>query len=212
MGVLIAQAGARVSPVTSDIIAGMRWAAVLAVPGAPSNTNPARVLNLSLGGEGVCTMAYRDAVAEINAVGAVVVAAAGNSVGHAVGTPANCPGVIAVAGLRHVGTKVGFSELGPEISINAPAGNCVNTAAGTPCLYPILTTSNAGLTTPIADADGGSIYTGSFKASVGTTVWVARLEQREGRGEPVLAASHALRVAQGVPPNTISLSRFCCAP
>jgi serine protease len=33
----------------SDIIAGMRWAAGLAVPGVPPNGNPARVLNLSLG-------------------------------------------------------------------------------------------------------------------------------------------------------------------
>ena len=48
-------------------------------------------------------------------------------------------GVIAVGGLRHVGTKVGFSDLGPEIAISAPGGNCVNVAAGRACLYPILT-------------------------------------------------------------------------
>jgi Subtilase family len=153
----------------SDIIAGMRWAAGLAVPGIPPNTNPARVINLSLGGDGACQAAYRDVVSEVNAAGAVVVAAAGNSVGHAVGTPANCPGAIAVGGLRHVGTKVGFSDLGPEISISAPAGNCVNTAAGAPCLYPIVTTSNSGLTTPVPDADGGSIYTDSFNRSLGTS-------------------------------------------
>lgn len=153
----------------SDIIAGMRWAVGLSVPGVPRNANPARVLNLSLGGDGACSFAYRDALSEIGAAGAVVVASAGNSVGHAVGTPANCPGVIAVAGLRHVGTKVGFSDLGPEINISAPAGNCVNIAAGAPCLYPIVTTSNAGLTTPVADADGGSIYTDSFDASLGTS-------------------------------------------
>ncbi len=62
----------------SDIIAGMRWAAGLDVPGAPVNPTPARVLNLSLGGDGACTAAYTDAVAEINAAGAVVVASAGN--------------------------------------------------------------------------------------------------------------------------------------
>jgi serine protease len=153
----------------SDIIAGMRWAAGLSVPGVPANPNPARVLNLSLGAEGTCTAAYLDAVAAIDAVGAVVVAAAGNGTGHAVGSPANCAGVIAVAGLRHVGSKVGFSEIGPEISISAPAGNCVNTQANAPCLYPILATTNRGLTVPIADAAGGSIYTDSFNASVGTS-------------------------------------------
>ena len=145
----------------SDIVAGMRWAAGLSVAGVPANPNPARVLNLSLGGEGVCTAIYRDAVSEINAVGAVVVASAGNSDGHAVSSPANCPGVIAVAGLRHVGSKVGFSDMGPEISISAPGGNCVNAAQGSPCLYPIMTTSNSGLTGPVTTANG-SIYTGSF--------------------------------------------------
>ncbi len=153
----------------SDIIAGMRWAAGMSVPGVPANTNPARVLNLSLGGSGPCSAAYRDAVAAINDLGAVVVAAAGNSTGHAVGSPANCPGVIAVAGLRHVGTKVGYSDLGSNISVSAPAGNCVNTSADDPCLYPILTTANSGLTTPVSDAAGGSVYTDSFNASLGTS-------------------------------------------
>jgi hypothetical protein len=77
--------------------------------------------------------------------------------------------VIAVAGLRHVGTKVGYSDLGPEISVSAPGGNCVNAAAGAPCLYPILTTANSGLTVPVSAAAGGSIYTDSFNASVGTS-------------------------------------------
>jgi serine protease len=153
----------------SDVIAGMLWAAGLSVPGVPANPNPARVLNLSLGGEGACTPAYADAIAKVKATGAVIVFAAGNSSGHAVGAPANCAGVVTVAGLRHIGTKVGFSDLGPEISISAPAGNCVNTSAAAPCLYPILTASNSGLTSPIADSAGGSLYTDSFNASVGTS-------------------------------------------
>jgi serine protease len=167
--------GARILPVRvlgkcggfdSDIAAGMRWAVGIDQPGLPGSTTPARVLNLSLGGTGACSVTYQRAVAEVNARGAVIVAAAGNSVGQAVGTPANCPGVIAVAGLRHAGTKVGFSDLGAEITIAAPGGNCVNITAGSPCLYPILTTSNAGTTVPLA---GGSIYTDSFDISVGTS-------------------------------------------
>jgi serine protease len=150
----------------SDITAGMLWAAGIDQAGLPGSATPARVLNLSLGGEGSCTAAYQDAVAEVRARGAVVVAAAGNSTGRAVGTPANCPGVIGVAGLRHVGSKVGFSDLGPEIAIAAPGGNCVNIERGQPCLYPLLTTSNSGETSPAA---GGSIYTDSFNISVGTS-------------------------------------------
>lgn len=152
----------------SDIIAGMRWAAGLSVPGVPANPTPARVLNLSLGGEGACdgSNGYRDAVTAVTAAGAVVVASAGNSAGHAVSLPANCSGVIGVTGLRHAGTKVGFSDLGPEVTISAPGGNCVNIGANDPCLFPILTTSNAGTTTPVA---GSAIYTDSFDISVGTS-------------------------------------------
>lgn len=177
----------------SDIIAGMRWAAGLSVPGVPANANPARVLNLSLGGEGACGMAYRDAVAEINAVGAVVVASAGNSAGHAVNTPANCAGVIGVAALRHVGSKVGFSDLGPEISISAPGGNCVDIGPGDPCRYPILTTSNSGLTAPVSNAAGGSIYTDSFNFSLGTSFSVPLVA---GTAALMLSARPALTPAE----------------
>ena len=148
----------------SDIIAGMRWAAGLSVPGAPANPYPARVINLSLGGDGACSAAYQEAVDEITAAGTVIVAAAGNSSGRAVATPADCRGVIAVAGLRHAGTKVGFSSLGPEVAISAPGGNCVNTAASSACLYPILTATDSGDTVPV-----GSTYTDSYNTSVGTS-------------------------------------------
>ena len=116
----------------SDIQAGMRWAAGLNVPGVPANPNPARIVNLSLGGSGDCNAStgYPAVIAELQAAGTAVVAAAGNSAGHAVELPANCPGVIAVAGLRHVGSKVGFSDLGAAIAISAPAGNCVNIDRG----------------------------------------------------------------------------------
>jgi serine protease len=148
----------------SDIIAGMRWAAGLPVPGVPANPTPARVINMSLGAPGSCPAAYTDAIREITALGDVIVVSAGNDAGHALSSPANCSGVIAVAGLRHAGTKVGFSNLGLDVAISAPGGNCVNITAGSPCLYPILTTSDSGTTTPV-----GPIYTDSFKSSLGTS-------------------------------------------
>jgi len=162
----------------SDIQAGMRWAAGLEVPGTTLNPTPARVLNLSLGGGGACSQAYQDVVSQVTATGAVIVASAGNGVagtatnpggGYKVSSPADCPGVIAVAGLRHVGTKVGFSDLGPEIALSAPGGNCINTSAGSPCLYPILSLSNSGTQTAVSNAAGGSTYTDSFKSTVGTS-------------------------------------------
>lgn len=147
----------------SDILAGMRWAAGIDIGGGiPVNPNPAKVINMSLGGGTTCTPAYVNAVNEIIARGVTIVASAGNSAGHAVSEPANCAGVIGVAGLRHIGTKVGFSDIGPQISISAPGGNCVNDTG--PCLYPVLTTTNTGETTPSSSA-----YTNGTNVSVGTS-------------------------------------------
>ncbi|MGE5451891.1 MAG: S8 family serine peptidase [Acidobacteriota bacterium] len=147
----------------SDIIAGMRWAAGLPVTGV--STPPpqvARVINLSLGSAGVCHAAYQDAITEVVASGVVVVASAGNEA-KGVDTPGNCNGVIAVGALRHLGTKTNYSATGPQITISAPGGNCVNTTG--PCLYPILSASNSGTQTPVADADGGSVYVGGAGTS-----------------------------------------------
>jgi serine protease len=136
------------------------------------------VINMSLGGTGACTSAYEDALTALRDKGVVVVAAAGNDEGLAVDAPANCkpsasssdqstPVVIAVAGLRHAGDKVGYSDIGPEVTIAAPAGNCINTAANSQCLYPILTTANSGTTSPVT---GGGIYTdGLNDPSLGTS-------------------------------------------
>ena len=144
-----------------DIIAAMRWASGLSSSPA-ANAHPARVLNLSLGSSGVCSAAYRDAIAELTAAGVSVVVAAGNDTGHAVNEPANCPGAIAVSGLRHAGTKVGYSNIGPEVAIAAPAGNCVNETG--PCLYPLLTTTNASKTSP-----GANIYSDGVAPTLGTS-------------------------------------------
>jgi serine protease len=139
----------------SDIAAGMRWAAGLHVEGVPDNPTPARVINMSLGGAGSCSPTYQNAITAVIQAGAVVVSSGGNE-GLGVDMPANCAGVIAVGGVRHSGSKNGFSSLGPEITISAPGGNCVNLDSST-CLYPILSTSNTGTTVPAAATytDGG---------------------------------------------------------
>ena len=152
-----------------DVIAGMLWAAGITVPGLPVNPNKARVLNMSLGESGVaCNAAFQDAISQVTAAGAVVVVAAGNDFGVAVGSPANCTGVVTVGAVRSDGDKNNFSNLGANVTISAPGGNCVTTTAGAPCQYPIMTTSNAGTTTPVAGAAGG-IYTDSFDPSLGTS-------------------------------------------
>lgn len=153
----------------SDIIAGMRWAAGITVDNIPGASPGAQVLNLSLGAPDTCSQAYKDVIRDLTALRVVIVASAGNDRGLAVSTPANCPGVIAVSGLRHVGTKVTYSSLGPEVTVAAPGGNCVNGESG-PCLYPILSTTNSGGTQPKLNNEGGSEYTDSVNhPGVGTS-------------------------------------------
>ncbi|MBK9253102.1 MAG: S8 family peptidase [Proteobacteria bacterium] len=155
----------------SDVLAGMYWASGLSPPPGllaggvvpPLNATPAQILNMSLGSADACDAMYATAVEDITKHGVLIVASAGND-GKDVGSPANCPGVMAVAGVRHVGTKVGFSDLGPAVALSAPGGNCVNIAPGSPCLFSLDTTSNAGLTTP-----GANNYTDQLNPNVGTS-------------------------------------------
>ncbi len=145
----------------SDIMDGMRWAAGLHVSGAPDNTHPAQIINMSLGSIGSCTAAQQQVVDEIVALGVLIVVSAGNE-GGPVDSPANCIGVAGVAGLRNIGTKVGFSSLGPQVALSAPGGNCVNASGA--CLFSLDTTTNSGTTVPVA-----STYTDQFNSNLGTS-------------------------------------------
>jgi serine protease len=153
----------------SDIIAGIMWSVGMTVYDdsgnpVPANPYPADIINLSLGGTGgSCPTDYSTLVSQLTGMGVLVVASAGNESGP-VDIPGNCPGVLAVAGLRNVGTKVGYSSLGPQVGIGAPAGNCVNTTAGSPCLRSIDTTVNEGLTSP-----GANGYTDQSNTNLGTS-------------------------------------------
>jgi serine protease len=201
-----------------DIIDGMRWAAGIPVSGAPVNPYPAKIINMSLGAVGACTAAYQNVIAELNQLGVAVVISAGND-GGPVNEPANCPGAIAVTGLRHIGTKVGFSSLGPEISISAPAGNCVNLTG--PCLLPLITTSDFGTTNPAGPGYEGSLGT-SFSAplvsgvialmrSVNDSLSANQLRARLETGAqsfPINNAAPMCRIPSA--PNDLQLSECNC--
>jgi serine protease len=147
----------------SDILAAMAWAAGMHVEGVPDNPYPAQIINMSLGAPGSCPQDYQQLIDELSAAGVLVVVSAGNE-GGPVDAPANCAGVAGVAGVRQVGTKVGYSSLGPQIALSAPAGNCVNSGAGEPCLFSIDTTTNTGTTGPHANT-----YTNQSNFNIGTS-------------------------------------------
>ncbi|MDH5538944.1 MAG: S8 family serine peptidase [Rhizobacter sp.] len=149
--------GAKVLPVrvlgkcggyTSDITAGIIWASGGSVPGVPANANPARVINLSLGGSGTCDAASRDAINSARSRGTVVVVAAGNSNANAANyTPASCAGVVTVAATNRSGGRAYYSNYGSAVAVAAPGGDMRAGAANG-----ILSTLNSGSTAPGADA------------------------------------------------------------
>jgi serine protease len=128
---------------TSDIIDALRWAAGLRVPGVPDNANPARVINLSLGGDGLCSSLEQNAINEVNARGTVVVVAAGNGSGDVASqNPANCQGVISVAATTRSGARAAYTNTGTGVALSAPGGDAGD---GLPAL------SNTGLTVAADD-------------------------------------------------------------
>lgn len=112
----------------SDILEGMLWAAGITYHGSPArNVHPARVVNLSFGGDGSCAdigngardvaWLYRQTIATLKSQGVLVVSSAGNG-DKATGLglwgatrPANCTGVLAVTGLNERGYKARYANL-----------------------------------------------------------------------------------------------------
>jgi serine protease len=126
----------------SDIADGIRWAAGASVPEAPVNMNPAKVINVSIGGDGACSFTYQSAINTARALGAHVVVAAGNENRDASLTqPGNCSGVITVAATAQDAWRSAYSNYGSTVEISAPGGD-------QPFDPGVLSTSNAGTTTP----------------------------------------------------------------
>lgn len=131
-----------------DIIDGALWAGGLSLAradlgSAPTNPNPASVVNFSLGGEGACTAAYQSMVDRLRSAGIVVVAAAGNSSLNVSGfSPANCSGVIAVSSNARSGALADYSNFGVGVGISAPGGGTT---------FKVTSTSNAGKTAATTD-------------------------------------------------------------
>ncbi len=147
---------------TSDIANGILWAA--GVHSTISNPNPAKVINLSLGGSGACSATLQNAINAAVAAGAVVAVAAGNSnLDVANFNPANCTNVISVAATARDGSRAAYSNFSSptsnvtnpvNITLAAPGGDQTYAATFDPG---ILSTLNSGTTTPVLNA-GGSTY------------------------------------------------------
>jgi subtilisin family serine protease len=147
---------------TSDIVVSITWASGGSVPGVPANETPAKVINMSLGGDGPCTNAYTSAINGAIARGTTVVVAAGNEDEPITNKrPANCPGVIAVTATDSFGQRASYSNYGVlpgQATIAAPGGDMGDG---------VLSTYNAGTQGPIYPALASQYI---YKALQGTSM------------------------------------------
>lgn len=150
--------GAKVVPVrvlgkcggyTSDIADGIIWASGGTVSGVPANANPAKVINMSLGGSGACSSTTQAAINSARSRGSVIIIASGNDNSNANNfNPGNCAGVVNVAATNRSGGRAYYSNYGTSIDVAAPGGamNSANDPNG------VLSTYNTGTTTPGSDS------------------------------------------------------------
>ncbi|WP_428239982.1 S8 family peptidase [Gynuella sp.] len=110
----------------SDFADAVIWAAGGNVPGTPKNSNPAQVINMSLGGSSPngCSQTQQQAINQARALGATVVVAAGNAnIDARTIEPANCSGVITVAATNVNGGRADYSNYGSVVDLAAPGGD-----------------------------------------------------------------------------------------
>ncbi len=140
---------------SSDVADAMNWAAGNTVPGATANPNPAKILNLSLGGKGSCSNTYQNVVNRLVSAGKIIVVSAGNENTSEDHSPASCQGVISVAAVARSGSKASYSSYGSKVTLSAPGGDGGD----------LITLSNTGTTVPASPTIAGTSGT-SFSAPV----------------------------------------------
>jgi serine protease len=186
----------------SDIADAITWSAGLSVPGVPNNPNPARVLNLSLGGYAcdsngqncTCGSTSQNAINAALGANAVVVVAAGNSNADAVtSTPANCNGVITVAATGRAGQRASYSNYGALVEISAPGG-----ADG----QYILSTLNSGTTSPNPNGYDYVFYQGTSMATPHVTGIASLMLSRNPALTPSQVVAKIQTTARAFPTGT----------
>ena len=102
-----------------DIIHSIRYAAGLSNASGDLPTQPADVINLSLGGAG-SSQSEADAVTAARNAGVIVIAAAGNSGTQDFEFPASYEGVVSVSATNQTNVLTEYSNFGPTVDVAAP--------------------------------------------------------------------------------------------
>ncbi len=149
-----------------DIAAGIRWAAGIAVPGATTNTTPAKIINISFGGDAECGSVYQQANTAGVCAGALVGAGAGNDHTRP-RRPASCSNVVGVGALNRDGFKASYSNFG-TLTISTVGGDSSSSGAQWNDFVAdtgLLTLSNTGTQGPSTEGYANVVGT-SFSAPV----------------------------------------------
>lgn len=181
----------RCGGIVSDIADAIVWASGGSVSGVPINANPARVLNLSLGGGGACSSTYQNAIDSARSRNTVIVVSAGNDDANAANfQPANCSGVITVAATNRNGAKAPYSNFGATVEIAAPGG--VGSSSNG-----VLSTLNSGNTNP--GADNYRFYQGTSMAAPHVSGVVALMLSKNSTLTPNQTLAHLQSTARAFP-------------
>lgn len=108
---------------TADIIEGILFAARLANRSGTLPAVRADVINMSLGGAGLCAGVWQQAITAARNAGVIVVAAAGNNGLNGDYTPAGCTGVVTVSSVGVDRKRAPYSNFGKGVDIAAPGGD-----------------------------------------------------------------------------------------
>jgi serine protease len=169
---------------TSDIADAIIWTSGGAVAGVPNNANPAKVLNISLGGGGSCGTTTQNAINSARSRGASVIVAAGNSNANSANfSPANCNGVVTVAAVGRNGGKASYSNFGATVEVAAPGGSGGANS--------VLSTLNSGSMGP--GSDNYALYNGTSMATPHVVGVVALMLS----AKPTLTPDQVTTILQG---------------
>lgn len=117
----------------AGIVDAIKWASGYPITGIPTNTTPAKVINMSLGGFVSCASVpgMQKAIDDATSKGVLVVVAAGNSnYDAAYFSPAGCKNVLTVAASGPDGHIAYYSNWGTVVGILAPGGDQSKDPAG----------------------------------------------------------------------------------